>query len=106
MTIRDFMKGHHALNIVCPIKGKVVRELDVMGENVRINANPGAGKERQEIYVPLDTELTYEAWCMDRGSILFSCPEFPRAKLCTEWDIVRFDDNSEARATHPDGAFS
>ena len=45
--------------------------------------------------IPLETTLWYEPWFMDRGSLLFSCPESGRAKICTEADVIRFPDGVE-----------
>jgi len=81
-----FKNGHRSLEILCPLKGEVVRRLslDESGKVVHIDANT------DEIDVPADTRLKFKAWFFDRGSIIFN----KKLKLCTEADIARYPDGT------------
>lgn len=83
MTIADLMGNNKSAEIRCAIKGSLVRVLVVEGDAVVVDALT------EEVTVPFDTELTYEPWFMDRGSILFA-----GMKLCTEGDRVIFEDGT------------
>lgn len=87
MTIRHLMNGASSVEIVCRIKGTVVRRLTSDGNDVIVDAIT------EQVTVPLDTRIVYEPWFMDRGSLLFN-----GMKLCTEGDIVRFPDGSVEEA--------
>lgn len=89
-SFKDLMNGHNQAEIVNLIGDNVVRRLKVQDNQVEIDAITIT------LTVPLDTPITYEPWCFDRGSMLFSVPEFPTAKICTELDIVRYPDGTEA----------
>lgn len=91
MTIRDFLKNQASAIIVCPIKNIPVRFLTVQGDEVCVDAIT------EEMWVPLDTELIYQPWVFDRGSILFKA-QCRTLKLCTEADKVRFPDGTECLA--------
>jgi hypothetical protein len=94
MTFETLMGGHKAAEIRCPYKGVVVRRLAVEGDMIEVDAIT------VKVSVPLASEITYEAWVLDRGSLLFSAPGFgDQAKLCTEFDEIVFDDGSTGRVT-------
>jgi len=96
-SFADLMAGHAKAEILCAVKKTVVRRLKVVdGQSVRIDSMSGP-----MIVIPLSTEIRYEPWFMDRGSLLFSCEEMPEAKICTEFDLVRFPDGTEW-PIHPD----
>lgn len=100
MRVRNFadlMSGHAKAEIICAMKKTLVRRLKVVdGNSVQIDPMEGP-----PITIPLTTPIKYEPWFMDRGSLLFSCEEMPEAKLCTEFDLVRFPDGNEW-PIHPD----
>lgn len=89
-SFSDLMDGHESAEIVCAIKGQVVRRLKVVGDDVLIDPMEGP-----EISIPLSTPIYYEAWVMDRGSLLFQLPEGIPGKICTELDLIRFEDHDE-----------
>ncbi len=90
-SFADLMNGEKHATITCLIKNQVVRELTVDGENVTIN--PGTGYPL--LTIPLSTPILYEPWSMDRGSLVFEHPDFlPHAKICTEGDLLTFDDGT------------
>ena len=84
-TIRDLLGGAARAEIINLLGGNVVRILTVMGDQVEIDAIS------QKVVVPLDTEITFKPWFMDRGNLLFSCPGVGQAKFCTEADILRVE---------------
>ena len=90
-SFADLMKGHQSAEILNLLDGNVVRRLSVQGSDVLVDALT------DKVTVPLTTEIRYDAWFMDRGSMLFACPGFPEAKICTELDIIRFPDGTEER---------
>lgn len=91
-SFEDLMSGHQSAEILNLLNGEVVRRLVVKGPDVEVDA-----MVPEKVTVPLATEIVYEPWVLDRGNLLFSCPEYPRAKICTEWDIVRYPDGTEQR---------
>lgn len=89
-TFRDLMGGATGAFIVNPLQGNVVRRLTVVGDQVEVDAGG------QSVWVPLDTEIRFEAWVLDRGNMLFTGGEkYPNAKLCTEADVIRRSDGTE-----------
>jgi hypothetical protein len=92
LTLRKIMGGHRTAEILCLYKKRVVRELIAGDDSVDIHFMEGT-----VVGLPLDTLLHYEPWDMDRGSILIPGTEHGDIKLCTEFDIIRFDDGSEQR---------
>lgn len=89
-TLATLMQGHATAEVVCPIKGTVVRRLTVVGDQLEIDAITAA------ITLPLSATVYYEPWTMDRGSMLLEQPVGDiSVKLCTEFDIIRFPDGSE-----------
>jgi hypothetical protein len=101
MTLRDFMKGHNTAKIYNLYNNALVRILTVRGDALKVETTSDL------LEIPLDTELVYQAWDCDRGSILFKCPPGNGAysnemlKLCTEFDPVEFPNGTRERATHP-----
>jgi hypothetical protein len=100
-TIRELMRGHLGAEIVCAYRGQVVRKLVVNPDVNIVDIDFGDG---EVIGLDLDTELHYESWMMDRGSITFRIPDHllrpdmspgVQGKFCTEFDIMRFDDGTE-----------
>jgi hypothetical protein len=95
-TFRDLMAGHQLAEIVCPVKGTVVRRLALQGNALEIDA------VTVKVTVDIDDPIRFEPWVLDRGNLLFSAPGFFNAKLCTEADTIRYADGSE-RSIHPAG---
>jgi len=87
-SFRDLMGGHKSGKIICAVHNQVVRTLTVEGDDVKIVCGDGS-----QITVKLDTAITYQAWFMDRGSLLFDNDK----KICTELDCIVFDDEPEKR---------
>lgn len=95
MTFKTFMAGHTVALIRCAYTGSVVRRLAVFGDVLELHC-----ADNTAIGIPLDTPIRYEAWFMDRGSLTFTSKELPEtAKLCTECDVVTFEDGTEGYAT-------
>ena len=85
------MNGYQSAEIINFVNpDNVVRRLKVIDNQVEIDAITIT------LTVPIDTPITYEPWCFDRGSMLFSVPDFPQGKICTELDTIRFPDGTEA----------
>jgi hypothetical protein len=89
-SFRDLMQ-YGDCTIKCLYSGEVVRTLTVVGESCHLLAGDGT-----ELDIPLDTPITYQPWCMDRGNMLFSlggqllsCTT--RCKICTEGDVLIAD---------------
>ena len=98
LTFKAFMDGHSAATIRCAYTNTVVRRIAVIGGIAEIHCADGTA-----IGVDLDTPIRYEAWFMDRGSLTFVSSELPQAcKLCTEADLVTFEDGTGGYAM-PDG---
>lgn len=88
----DLMNGKLVAEIVCPVHNRVVRRLYVNGDRIQIDfLLPPI------VSTPMDTPILYEPWCMDRGNLWFPCIEAPdgRAKVCTEGDIIRYEDGTQ-----------
>ena len=95
MTFKTFMDGHRTATIRCAYTGNFVRRLAVFGDVLELHCADGTA-----IGLPLDAPIRYEAWFWDRGSLTFTSPELPEdAKLCTEGDVVTFDDGTGGYAT-------
>lgn len=88
-TFRSLMAGHATANIHNLFNGEVVRKLTRIGDNVEIDAMT------EKVTVPLNTDITYQPWFMDRGSLLFECAGYKGgAKICTEYDVIEYPDGS------------
>lgn len=79
MIVEDILNGYFHAKIRCAVTNRVVRELTVVANGVFVQPETG-----DPVVIPLDTEVRYEPWFLDRGSILFG----EKFKLCTEYDIV------------------
>lgn len=98
LTVTDFrsvMNGQPTAEILSLLNGEVVRRLTVVGDQLEMDAIT------DKIMVGLNDPLTFEPWFMDRGSILFDTTATPdgKAKLCTQYDTIRFPDGSEYSIT-------
>lgn len=100
-TIRALLNGHLGAQIVCAVRGQVVRKLAVNPDTNIVDIDFGCD---EVLGLDLDTELYYEMWTMDRGSFTFRIPDHllrsdmpvgTHGKFCTEFDVVRFDDGTE-----------
>lgn len=89
MNLADLMRDSDSAEIVCAYKGAVVRKLTVIERDnstfVRIDAMT------EHVDVLISTEITYQPWMFDRGSLLFSHAG-GTGKLCTEGDLIRYPD--------------
>lgn len=97
---RDFFPdGQTQAEIVCLVRGRVVRRLTLKGDKVVVDPTTDLPVE-----VAADLAISYEPWTFDRGSLLFACDwTAPRpAKVCTEYDRVRYPDGREESVRHPD----
>ncbi len=92
MTLREFMQGRRGAEVICAMTGQVVRQLAVVDNRVDLKAADGA-----EVGLALDEKVTYFERFMDRGDFVLLY-NGSLIKLCTEHDIVRFDDGSLAHA--------
>jgi|TARA_R110000824_G_scaffold390511_1_gene586999 hypothetical protein len=86
-NFKDLMAGYKSAEIICPIKGKAMRELNVDGDTVHIKAGP----DKKD--VPIDTPVSYDSWLFDRGNLIFGKQN--EMKLCTEGDRIRYPDGTE-----------
>jgi hypothetical protein len=98
-TFEDLMHGYAYAEIYSRGFGHaLVRRLSVAAGKVQIDA-----LIPPIISVSLNTEITYEPWFMDRGSLLFEHPELPKGgKICTELDEIRFPDGKRYEILHKD----
>ena len=89
MTIRDLLGKSLSAQISCAMTGNVVRNLTLSGPNVELRTADGS-----RALIPVDAQLVYEAWFMDRGSVLVQSCDRGVIKLCTELDPVKLDDGT------------
>lgn len=90
-TLAEIMKGHKSAEIVCAIRGGVVRRLVVCDSTLEIDmCGPS---DREEFAAPLDTEITLRPWFMDRGDVMLKA-DGQTIKLCTEYDLIRYEDGT------------
>ncbi len=97
----DFLGAKDSATIACLYTGKVVRILTKRPDG-NIILDPTEG---ESLVLSSDTDLIFEPWVMDRGSILFRCPQFGETllKLCGEEDTLSFPDGTKhAIRVHPD----
>ena len=92
-TLTDLMKGHKAAEIVCAVRGIVVRRLVVCDDTLEIDASGAWGRE--EFAAPLDTAISFRPWFMDRGDVVLTT-NGQTIKLCTEHDLIRYEDGTTA----------
>jgi len=95
-TFKDFMQGHDQAVIYCLMKNEVVRQLVVTGTDVYIDVLS------EIVTVPLEAEIRYEPWELDRGSLCFMF-DGQVGKLCTEYDYIHFPNEKRTQVTVPDG---
>ncbi len=93
MTLADLMNGHKAAEILCGMRGIVVRRLVVCDGTLEIDASGPWGRE--EFAAPLDTAISLRPWFMDRGDVLLTA-DGQTIKLCTECDLIRYEDGTES----------
>lgn len=95
-VIGDLFKGASQgtllAEIVCPVQNATMRRLENHGDKVLLAcpAEPGIWNE-----FDATTPIIYDPWVFDRGNILIDHPSRGRIKLCTEMDILRFQDGEE-----------
>jgi len=89
MTLRDLLAKSVSAQISCAFTGQVVRHLTLAGPIVDLRAADGT-----RVLISADEPLVYEAWFMDRGSVLVKSESHGVIKLCTEFDLVKLDDGS------------
>lgn len=90
MTLRTLMNERLGATIHCAMTGAKVRTLAINGDYCDLRAGDGT-----EVAIHIDTPLTYEQWFMDRGSVLVKSCDDGVIKLCTECDLLRYDDGTE-----------
>lgn len=96
MTFETLMAGRKSAEIVCLYKGTVVRRLTVEDNMIEMAAASG-----ESVKVRMGTGIVFTPWFMDRGNFTFYVPDLngPNGdvvKLCTEHDVIRFDDGTES----------
>ncbi len=89
-TIRTLMNERRGATIHCAMTGTQVRTLAITGDYCDLRAGDGT-----EVAIHIDTPLQYEQWFMDRGSVLVKSCDAGVIKLCTEFDLLRYDDGTE-----------
>src|SRR5574341_2604794 len=82
-TLADLMRGHKAAEIICAVRGIVIRRLVVCDDTLEIDASGPWGRE--EFAAPLSTAISLRSWFMDRGDVLTTA-DGQTIKLCTEHD--------------------
>jgi len=92
------MRGRLGAEIRCAHHGQVVCKIVVNPDTEIVDIDLGEG---HQLGLSLDTTIFYGAWIMDRGAFTFIIPEHARqpgmvavGKLCTEFDVMRFDDGT------------
>lgn len=101
MNLRELLGSATSAEVLCAYKGTVMRQLAVLGGDA-VDIHAGA----DVVGVTLDTELTFQAWTMDRGSILFTDCQGRQLKLCTELDPIRLGDGRTVALTWDDSSHS
>lgn len=86
--LKDVMGGRKQAEILCAIKGNVVRTLTVKDGMVHIACPNGDAVDMPEM-----TPVAYDPWFLDRGNLILN----GNLKLATEMDIVRYSDGVEDR---------
>lgn len=90
MTLRQLLNERLGATIHCLISKTQVRALALHGDYVDLRTADGT-----EVAIHADETLVYEAWFMDRGSILVKSCDAGVIKLCTEGDRVLLEDGTE-----------
>lgn len=93
MTFATLMNGRKSAEIRCLYRGEVVRRLTVKGDMIEVDAMT------IKVDVRMETPIVCHEWALDRGSLMFYSenlpPHIPVAKLCTEGDLISFDDGTD-----------
>ena len=87
MTLRELLNERFGAQISCAATGRVVRNLALVGDYVDLRTADGS-----TVAILADETLIYEAWFMDRGSVLVKSCDDGVVKLCTEFDLVTLED--------------
>jgi hypothetical protein len=92
-TFKNFFQEGSKHVEIFNVHGEKVRDLKLEGDDVLI----WAGEGEPVLRIPTNTDILYEPWLMDVGSLVFHSPpnvkEFPVGeilKIATENDTVRF----------------
>jgi len=101
MNFADLMRDKDSAEIVCAIKGTVVRKLTVIERDNATYVRVDALTEHVDVLI--STEITHEPWTFDRGNMLFRHAKGV-GKLCTEGDIIRFSSGQEFHV-YPDNVY-
>lgn len=82
----DLFTHGDTVTIHCAMSGNKVRTLIREGDNCHLIAGDGT-----ELDISLNTQVVYEPWVMDRGSLNFDPAggNDYKFKLCTELDVLR-----------------
>jgi hypothetical protein len=97
MTLRQLLNERLGASIHCLVTGNQVRTLALSGDYVDLRSGDG-----NEVAILADEPLVYEAWCMDRGSILVKSCDDGMIKLCTEGDRIVLEDGVETTVAWDD----
>ena len=90
-THTDFMNGHKSAEIVCAMRGIVVRRLVVCDGTLEIDASGPWGRE--DFAASLDTAISLRPWFMDRGDVVLTA-DGQTIKLCCEYALIRYEDGT------------
>jgi len=90
-SLARLMDGHTAAVLKCYYTGEIVRRLTVDGDELIIDAIT------ETVRAPLDTEITYKPWLMDRGDLLFDL-DGRKCKICGEADFICYGDPESKNA--------
>ncbi len=90
-TLADLMNGHKSAEIICAVRGNVVRRLIVCDATLEIDASGPWGRE--EFAAPLDAAISLRPWFMDRGDVVLKA-DGQTIKLCVEYDLIRYEDGT------------
>jgi hypothetical protein len=93
-TVGEVLGKYNSCELKCPMRGTVVRKLTRLTDGIEIDYFSG------KVVVPAHTPLIFEPWVMDRGSMLFDLPDMPRAKFCTEFDVIVYPDGTSVPVEH------
>lgn len=93
-TLAELMNGHESAEIICAVRGSVVRRLVVCDGTLEIDASGPWGRE--EFAAPLEAEISLRPWFMDRGDVVLTADSGQMIKLCTEYDLIRYEDGTTA----------
>jgi hypothetical protein len=89
LNVGDVLGTYNYAEISCAYSGNVVRKLTRLTDGIEIDYITG------KVVVPAFTELRYEPWVLDRGSMLFDIEGHPGAKFCGEFDVIHYPDGKQ-----------